>query len=118
MTYNPHSGQLPKFREQGARIFFFSAYACDKGINNLAGLRPFTPSYFIGENQYDFAEIDRTLEEVAPGGKGAYIILRVYLSTPPGGRKNTPKSSAATAAVRRSAKALLLKNGGRICGAL
>lgn len=82
MTYNPHSGQLPKFREQGARIFFFGAYACDQGINNLAGLRPFTPSYFIGENRYDFSEIDRTLEDIAPGGTGAYIILRVYLSTP------------------------------------
>ena len=82
MTYKPDSGELPKFRQEGARIFFFGAYACDKGINNLAGLRPFTPSYFTGENQYDFTEIDRTMELVAPEGTDAYIILRVYLSTP------------------------------------
>ncbi len=82
MTYNPDAGQFDKVRDTGNRIYFFGAYASDQGINSLAGLKPFTPHFFTGDGQYDFSEIERTLELVAPGGKGAYIILRVYLSTP------------------------------------
>jgi len=82
MTYNPDAGQFEKVRDIGNRICFFGAYACDQGINTLAGLRPFTPHFFIGDDQYDFSEIERTLELIAPGGKGAFIIPRVYLSTP------------------------------------
>ena len=82
MTYNPDGGQFPKFTAIGNKIVFFGAYATDQGLNTLAGSRQFSPHFYIAEDTFDFTEVDRILEMIAPGGVGPYIIPRVYFSAP------------------------------------
>ena len=94
MTYNPDGGQFPKFEAIGNRIVFFGAYATDQGLNTLAGSRQFSPHFYIAEDTFDFAEIDRILELIAPGGVGPYIIPRVYFSAPSWWERNNPDECA------------------------
>lgn len=82
MTYNTFSGQFIKQREIGAPIYFFSANIADQGINSFAGMHPTSPSFFVGENQYDFSHVERSLNEVAPDGSEVYLIPRVQVSAP------------------------------------
>ncbi|MBQ9545601.1 MAG: beta-galactosidase [Clostridia bacterium] len=82
MTYKPDEKRFRSFEELKNRIVFFSANATDRGINELAGARAFAPNFFKAKGVYDFKEVDAVLEAIAPGGKGAYIIPRVYLSAP------------------------------------
>ena len=82
MTYNPDGGQFPKFTAIGNRIVFFGAYATDQGLNTLAGSRQFSPHFYIAADTFDFTEVDRILEMIAPGGVGTFIIPRVYFSAP------------------------------------
>ena len=94
MTYNPDGGQFPRFEAIGNRIVFFGAYATDQGLNTLAGSRQFSPHFYLGEDTFDFAEIDRILELIAPGGVGPYIIPRVYFSAPSWWERENPEECA------------------------
>ena len=91
MTYNPDGGQFPKFTAIGNRIVFFGAYATDQGLNTLAGSRQFSPHFYIAEDTFDFTEVDRILEMIAPGGVGPYIIPRVYFSAPTWWERDNPE---------------------------
>ena len=91
MTYNPDGGQFHKFTAIGNRIVFFGAYATDQGLNTLAGSRQFSPHFYIAEDTFDFTEVDRILERIAPGGVGPYIIPRVYFSAPTWWERDTPE---------------------------
>ena len=94
MTYNPDGGQFPKFAAIGNRIMFFGAYATDQGLNTLAGSRQFSPHFYIAADTFDFTEIDRILERIAPGGVGPYIIPRVYFSAPSWWERENPEECA------------------------
>ena len=94
MTYNPDGGQFPKFDAIGNRIVFFGAYATDQGLNTLAGSRQFSPHFYIAADTFDFTEIDRILELIAPGGFGPYIIPRVYFSAPSWWERQNPEECA------------------------
>lgn len=91
MTYNPDGGQFPKFTQIGNRIVFFGAYATDQGLNSLGGSRQFSPHFYIAEDTFDFTEIDRILEMIAPGGVGPYILPRVYFSAPTWWERDNPE---------------------------
>lgn len=83
MTYRPDARIFADFQRAGIRFASFGAYAPDHGINEFAGLFPMTPNHFwIGEDQYDFSEIDRSMEMICPTGKEMYVFPRVYLNTP------------------------------------
>ena len=118
MSYNPDGGQFPKFEAIGNRIVFFGAYATDRGLNELAGSRQFSPHFYISENTFDFTEIDRILEMIAPGGVGAYIIPRVYFPRPFGGNGKIQKSAPDSRPANLPESAMLPINGARICGKL
>ncbi len=94
MTYNPDGGQFPKFTAIGNKIVFFGAYATDQGLNTLAGSRQFSPHFYIAEDTFDFTEVDRILEMIAPGGVGPYIIPRVYFSAPSWWERENPGECA------------------------
>lgn len=83
MTYRPDARTFADFQRAGVRFASFGAYAPDHGINEYAGLFPMTPNHFwIGEDTYDFSEIDRNLEMICPTGKEMFVFPRVYLNTP------------------------------------
>ena len=82
MTYHVDGGQFQRMAEIGNRIMFYTICASDWEINTLAAIRPFGPHYFIAPDTYDFSEVDRVMEMIAPNGEGPYIMPRVYLSAP------------------------------------
>lgn len=82
MTYHVDAGQFGKMADLGHRIMFFTICATDKGLNTLAGAHPLGPSYFVGPDTYDFSEVDRVLNMIAPDGKGPYVMPRVYVAAP------------------------------------
>ena len=82
MTYRPDARIFADFQKAGIPFASFGAYAPDHGINHYAGLFPMAPHFWVGEDTYDFSEIDRTLEMLCPTGKEAYVFPRVYLDTP------------------------------------
>lgn len=90
MTYNVDGNQFDDMEKMGNRIVFFGAYATDMGLNSLAGSKAWGPHYYLDYNKFDFAEIDRILEMIAPEGQGPYIIPRVYFSTPSWWEKDNP----------------------------
>ena len=91
MTYNVDGDQFGMMEEMGNRIVFFGAYATDMGLNSLAGSKAWGPHYYLDYNTFDFTEIDRILEMIAPGGQGPYIIPRVYFSTPSWWERDNPE---------------------------
>ncbi len=82
MTYRPDARIFADFARAGVRFASFGAYAPDHGINEYAGLYPMTPHFWVGEDTYDFSQIDRDLAAVCPTGKETYVFPRVYLNTP------------------------------------
>ncbi len=82
MTYRPDARIFADFARAGVRFASFGAYAPDHGINEYAGLFPMTPHFWVGEDTYDFTEVDRTLKMVCPTGKEMYVFPRVYLNSP------------------------------------
>ena len=90
MTYNVDGDQFGAMEEMGNRIVFFGAYATDMGLNCLAGSKAWGPHYYLDYNTFDFTEIDRILEMIAPHGKGPYIIPRVYFCTPSWWERDNP----------------------------
>ena len=90
MTYNVDGDQFGAMEEMGNRIVFFGAYATDMGLNSLAGSKAWGPHYYLDYNTFDFTEIDRILEMIAPHGKGPYIIPRVYFCTPSWWERDNP----------------------------
>ena len=82
MTYYPNERNFRQFRETGTPFYSFGAYSTDYGINDYSGLMALSPHFYTGENEFDFTEIDRVLELIAPGGQGGYIFPRVYVDCP------------------------------------
>ena len=82
MTYRPDARIFADFARAGVRFASFGAYAPDHGINEYAGLFPMTPHFWVGEDTYDFSEVDRALAMVCPTGKEMYVFPRVYLNSP------------------------------------
>ena len=82
MTYRPDAEEFRAFWEIGTPFACVGVYATDKGINDFSGMRPYGPGFWTGEDEYDFTEVDRVLNLIAPGGEGAFIIPRVYLDCP------------------------------------
>ena len=91
MTYNVDGNQFGAMEEMGNRIVFFGAYATDMGLNSLAGSKAWGPHYYLDYNNFDFTEIDRILELIAPNGKGPFILPRVYFSTPSWWERDNPE---------------------------
>ncbi len=90
MTYNVDGDQFGTMEEMGNRIVFFGAYATDMGLNSLAGSKAWGPHYYLDYNTFDFTEIDRILEMIAPQGRGPFIIPRVYFSAPSWWERDNP----------------------------
>ena len=116
MTYNPDGGQFPKFEAIGNRICFFGAYATDQGLNTVAGSRQFSPHFYIGDNTFDFSEVDRILEMICPGGEGVYVIPRVYFSAPSWWERENPEECARIQTGSLPGSAMPQSSGERICG--
>ena len=82
MSYFPDRDNYKHTESLGNRILFFGANATDRGLNALAGAKQLTPHFYLDYGKFDFSEIDRILELIAPGGKGSYLIPRVYFAAP------------------------------------
>jgi len=94
MTYHPTHEISREFREIGMPVFSFGLYASDRGINDLSNLRALRPNFWIGEDEYDFSDLDSIFEMAAPGGKGAFIFPRVDLDAPSWWIENHPEELA------------------------
>lgn len=82
MTYNPNARTYRSFQEKQTPFASVGVYATDEGFNDLSGMAAFGPGYWVGEDQYDFTEVDRTLRLIAPEGTEAFIFPRVCLDCP------------------------------------
>lgn len=82
MTYHPAREQYADFQKIGARLFSAGVYLGDQGINSISGIRPFRPSLWKGEGEYDFSAVDEDLARMVPPGETGYVIPRVYLDCP------------------------------------
>ena len=82
MTYAPEAERFASFRADGLKLYSIGIYAGDQGINSHSGLRPFRSGLFRGPGRYDFDEVAQDLARIAPTGKEAYILPRIYLDCP------------------------------------
>lgn len=82
MTYNPNIRTFQSFQEVNTPFASVGAYAPDRGINDFSGMGAFGPGFWIGEDMYDFSEVDRVFSLLAPKGNEVYIFPRVYLDCP------------------------------------
>ena len=94
MTYYPNGDNFAHTQTLGNRIIFFGANATDRGMNALAGIHQLTPHYYLDYGKFDFTEIDRIMNLIAPDGKGAYMIPRVYVAAPYWWEKKNPDECA------------------------
>ena len=76
MTYYPNGDNFAHTQALGNRIIFFGANATDRGMNALAGIHQLTPHYYLDYGKFDFTEIDRIMNLIAPEGKGGLVERR------------------------------------------
>ncbi|MBE6588933.1 MAG: hypothetical protein E7643_02025 [Ruminococcaceae bacterium] len=91
MTYRPDARIFEDFRRAGIRFTSFGAYAPDHGINDFSGLFPMTKHFWVGEDRYDFSQIDHDLELICPKGNEMYVFPRVFLDVPTWWEKKYPE---------------------------
>ena len=91
MTYRPDARIFSDFRKAGVCFTSFGAYAPDHGINDFSGLFPMTKHFWVGEDRYDFSQIDHDLELICPRGNEMYIFPRVFLDVPSWWEEKYPK---------------------------
>ena len=106
MTYAPEAERFASFRADGLKLYSIGIYAGDQGINSHSGLRPFRSGFFCGPGRYDFDEVAQDLARIAPTGKEAYILPRIYLDCPKWWEAEHPEELCRDPSP--------LKNGGRI----
>ncbi len=84
LTYQPEKGCYEDFKKIGVRLFFCTMYACDRGINQNSGIRPFRSGFWKGYGKYDFSEVDADLRTVTGNSKPGeiYIIPRLMVEAP------------------------------------
>jgi beta-galactosidase len=84
-AYMSYLGQNRFYKEEadhGLEIFCLPASLSDQGINSNSGIRPFRPSFWLGENKFDFTIIQQEFEVLTRAKKDAKVIVRVHLDPP------------------------------------
>ena len=84
LTYQPEKGCYEDFRQIGVNLFFCTAYAGDRGINQYSGIRPFRAGFWKGYGQYDFSMVDEDLKTVVGNARPGeiFIIIRLMVEVP------------------------------------
>lgn len=82
MTYAPDADRFSEMRDVGTKLFSFTIFIGDNGINDYTGTKPFSENFYKGYHQYDFTAVDRMLEQVAPEGAEVFVFPRIYLDAP------------------------------------
>lgn len=82
MSYLGKSRYYKEVADQGINIFCLPAYLGNQGINSTSGIKPFRPSFWVGENKFDFGIIEKEFEELIQVKKDAKIIVRIHLDPP------------------------------------
>ena len=97
MSYLGEEKYYKEMAENGLKIYCLPAYLGDQGINAASGIKPFRPSFWIGENQYDFSIIEKELRTLTNVHKDAFVIIRVHLDPPVWWEKANPDEVCRTA---------------------
>lgn len=82
MSYLGESRYYDEVARHGLDLFCLPAYLGDLGINSMSGINPFRPTFWTGENQYDFKIIQKEFEKLISVKKDAKVIIRVHLDPP------------------------------------
>jgi len=82
MSYLGQSKFYKEVADQGVDIFCLPAYLGNQGINSTSGIKPFRPSFWLAENEFDFSIIQKEFEVLTQVKKDAKIIVRIHLDPP------------------------------------
>lgn len=82
MSYLGQSRFYKEVADHGVEIFCLPASLSDQGINSNSGIKPFRPSFWLGENKFDFSIIQKEFEMLTRVKKDAKVIVRVHLDPP------------------------------------
>jgi len=82
MSYLGQSRFYKEVADHGVEIFCLPAYLSDQGINSNSGIKPFRPSFWVGENKFDFTVIQKEFEMLTQVKKDAKVIVRIHLDPP------------------------------------
>ena len=82
MTYAPDAERFAEMRDIGTKLFSFTFFIGDNGINDYTGTRPFSANFYKGYDNYDFTGVDELLELAIPEGADVYVFPRIYLDAP------------------------------------
>jgi beta-galactosidase len=90
MSYLGKSSYYKEVADQGVEIFCLPAYLGDQGINSASGIKPFRPSFWLGDNMFDFDVIQREFETLTQVKPDAKVIVRVHLDAPQWWQRQNP----------------------------
>ncbi|MGV3559302.1 hypothetical protein [Larkinella arboricola] len=90
MSYLGKSPYYKEVADQGVEIFCLLAYLGDQGINSTSGIKPFRPSFWLGDNTFDFGVIQKEFETLTRAKPDAKVIVRVHLDAPQWWQQQNP----------------------------
>ena len=82
ITYLQERNCYADFAAAGYRLFSFTAYFGDQGINAVSGIHPFSPGIFDREGEADYSRFDDTVGLILAARPDALILPRVNMALP------------------------------------
>jgi beta-galactosidase len=82
ITYLQERHRYADFAAAGYRLFSFTAYFGDQGINAVTGIHSFSPGIFDQEGQADYSRFDATVNLILEHRPDALILPRVNMALP------------------------------------
>lgn len=82
ITYLPEHNCYRDFAQAGYRLFSFTCYFGDQGINAVSGISPFAPGIFSVKGRPDFTPFDEGVKAILAARPDAFIFPRVNMALP------------------------------------
>lgn len=82
ITYLPERNCYADFAKAGYRLFSFTTYFGDQGINAVTGIHPFSPGIYDRKGQPDYSLFDAAVNQILDACPEALILPRVNMALP------------------------------------
>jgi len=82
ITYLQERHCYEDFAKADYRLYSFTCYFGDQGINVVSGISPFAPGIFSTKGQHDFTPLDEGFKAILAARPDAFIFPRVNMALP------------------------------------